>query len=387
MANLLRCQQKKKSVRTRNGKRVVKPSKQMDIVDHHATGIQFQDDIIMEILIRLPVKSLLQFKCVSKSWQALISDPYFKMKHLNHAKNNHKLLVCQSSLDRGDMERTIKFSFYVSPLSNIQEFGCLSKYVQELDFPSTYKPFECHLFCCLSGLAVLGFVSKFDQLFLWNPSTRESTLLPHLEFTRLRTMFGLGYDAMSDGYKILKLDVHRVDQPFVEILSLKSGSWRKICYYPTAICPRLGQKNVIYPCQNCGLCVDTMVFVHGAFHWLGKTISRTYHLASFSSSNEVYGEIPLLEQIHITNEDVLSNYGLSLVEEMVCVSSTHKHQGWGTFKLWVMKDYGVKESWTVLFTIRLSDIVYAKLKYRFANGEVLLYLFETLANAPWSKTV
>ncbi|XP_019261227.1 PREDICTED: F-box/kelch-repeat protein At3g06240-like [Nicotiana attenuata] len=339
----------------------------------------------MEILSRLSVRSLLQFKCVSKSWLALISDPYFKMKHLT--KNNHKLLVCQSWLESVDMEPTIKFSFYSSPLSNAQELNCFSKYVQELDCHSTFKPLECQLFCCFNGLVVLGFYSKFDQqLFLWNPSTRESTLLPHFEFTRLCTMFGLGYDVTSDGYKLLKWTMLKGGQS-IEILSLKSGSWRKICYYPTtiAICPRWGQKLTIYPYRNENWYMDTMVFVHGAFHWLGKTMSRTYHLVSFIFSNEVYGEIPLLEQMHITNEDVLSNYGLLLVEGMVCVSSTHKHQGWGTFKLWVMKDYGIKESWIVLFTIRLGNIVYGKLKHRFANGEVLLYLFETLASAPWTN--
>nr|XP_016450591.1 PREDICTED: F-box/kelch-repeat protein At3g23880-like [Nicotiana tabacum] len=205
-------------------------SKQMDIVDHQATGIQFQGEIIMEILSRLPVRSLLQLKCVSNSWQALISDPYFKLKHLNHVKNNHKLLVCQSWFDSVDMERTIKFSFYSSPLSNVQQLDC----------PSTFKPFECHLFCCFNGLAVLGFFGKSDQqLFLWNPSTRESTLLPHSEFRHLCTMFGLGYDAMSDGYKILKWTMCQIRHS-VEILSLKSGSWRKIWYYPTTIAIALG---------------------------------------------------------------------------------------------------------------------------------------------------
>ncbi|KAM3288200.1 hypothetical protein P3S67_021630 [Capsicum chacoense] len=58
----------------------------------------FQDDIIMEILYRLPVRDLVQFKCVSKLWNALISDPYFVNKHLDHAKNDphsQKLLIYQ----------------------------------------------------------------------------------------------------------------------------------------------------------------------------------------------------------------------------------------------------------------------------------------------------
>lgn len=35
------------------------------------------DDILTEIFLRLPVRSLIRFKCVSKQWQSLISDQRF----------------------------------------------------------------------------------------------------------------------------------------------------------------------------------------------------------------------------------------------------------------------------------------------------------------------
>ncbi|PHU00018.1 hypothetical protein BC332_29805 [Capsicum chinense] len=41
----------------------------------------------MNILIRLTAKSLVRFKCVSKFWTTLISDPYIKKNHLIHARN------------------------------------------------------------------------------------------------------------------------------------------------------------------------------------------------------------------------------------------------------------------------------------------------------------
>ncbi|MCI15098.1 F-box/kelch-repeat protein, partial [Trifolium medium] len=39
-------------------------------------------DLIEEILCRLPVKLLLQFRCLGKYWKSLISDPKFAKKHL-----------------------------------------------------------------------------------------------------------------------------------------------------------------------------------------------------------------------------------------------------------------------------------------------------------------
>ncbi|KAK4369719.1 hypothetical protein RND71_009194 [Anisodus tanguticus] len=85
-----------------------------------AMGIQFDQDIIMEILSRLPVQYLVQFKWVSKLWKAIISDPYFKMKNLNHAKNDRdsqKLLFYEHSLKSGVS------SMYCCPLSSITGFG------------------------------------------------------------------------------------------------------------------------------------------------------------------------------------------------------------------------------------------------------------------------
>ncbi|XP_061371664.1 F-box/kelch-repeat protein At3g23880-like [Gastrolobium bilobum] len=50
-------------------------------------------DVIHEILLRLPVKSLVRFKSVCKSWHSLISDPHFANSHYElSAAPSHKLL-------------------------------------------------------------------------------------------------------------------------------------------------------------------------------------------------------------------------------------------------------------------------------------------------------
>ncbi|KAM1024071.1 hypothetical protein ACFX2C_037394 [Malus domestica] len=45
------------------------------------------DDMIVEIVLRLPVKALLRFRSVSKSWRDLISSRDFVRKHLCLAVN------------------------------------------------------------------------------------------------------------------------------------------------------------------------------------------------------------------------------------------------------------------------------------------------------------
>ncbi|CAL5336658.1 unnamed protein product [Camellia sinensis] len=41
------------------------------------------NELIIEILVRLPVQSLLRFTSVCKSWHSLITNPSFITKHLN----------------------------------------------------------------------------------------------------------------------------------------------------------------------------------------------------------------------------------------------------------------------------------------------------------------
>ncbi|KAG5583020.1 hypothetical protein H5410_053647 [Solanum commersonii] len=63
---------------------------------------------------------------------------------------------------------------------------------------------------------------------MWNPSTRESILLPQPRFLLQNSdcMWGLGYDSTSGDYKILFINGEEL--PGGQILTLKSGSWRNI---------------------------------------------------------------------------------------------------------------------------------------------------------------
>ncbi|PHT32842.1 hypothetical protein CQW23_29179 [Capsicum baccatum] len=142
------------------------------------------------------------------------------------------------------------------------------------------------MYCCYDGLALIK-LRDYPQyaraiLLLWNPSTRESKVLPRTEFSLTKDYScGLGYDSTSGDYKILKID----DAARCEILALKSGSWRKIDKRPAGVFPVLSDTE------------DSLAFVHGMFHWLDSSLEKT--LISFSISNEVYGEIPLPEGISL----------------------------------------------------------------------------------------
>ncbi|KAM3205369.1 F-box protein like [Capsicum annuum] len=332
---LFKCQHKKrKSIEKSKGKCIMELMDVAEATCHF--NCPFQDDIIMEILYRLPIRDLVQFKCVSKLWNALISDPYFVNKHLDRAKND----------------------------------------------PHSQK------------------------LLIYQLQTGYS--------------LGLGYDSTSGDYKILNIHSGRHGSKVPgEIFSLKSGSWRTIDNHPRGI------ENLLH-CSG-----SALALVNDAFHWVcisGNYFddSRAFSLVSFSISKEVYADIPLPGQllrlggnigIGVSELDgmlcaysicehqrkrtfklwVLKDYGvgecnylhldcvigigISELDGMLCAHSICEHQRKRTFKLWVLKDYGVGESWIALFVIDASDILRAVPKYRFADGEVL-FLSTNLLGKP-----
>ncbi|KAK1614502.1 hypothetical protein QYE76_020019 [Lolium multiflorum] len=46
-----------------------------------APAVSMADDLVFDVFSRLPVKSLCRFRCVSRGWHALISDPAFLAAH------------------------------------------------------------------------------------------------------------------------------------------------------------------------------------------------------------------------------------------------------------------------------------------------------------------
>ncbi|XP_047261580.1 F-box/kelch-repeat protein At3g23880-like, partial [Capsicum annuum] len=162
----------------------------------------------------------------------------------------------------------------------------------------------------------------------------------------------LGYDSVSDDYKILKID----DKARSEILALKSGSWRLTNNYPIGNSPDL-------------LCTESLVFVHGTFHWIDDITRST--VTALSISSEVCTEIPLPEQM-LSIYDHKCGRLVSVLTEKLCVYVNYMSRVGNNFRFRVMKDYGVTESWTRLFTIPGPGFLSVIPKYRFSDGVVLL---------------
>lgn len=231
------------------------------------------EELVMDILVRLPVKSLIRFKYVCKSWYALIKNPSFISQHLSHpysSHNNDSILV----FDRPPGDYNPKVSLLHSD-KNFQFFeyvtapifdGCLANDIQ------IYGP--CNGIVCL-------YRRCSNKTVLWNPATKENRVLPlpPSPFDGSRTTAcGIGFDSTRDEYKVVHVlyDFQRRGKN-VGVYTLSTDSWRKV--------------DTIVPADIISFHFSTCV--KGFYYWwaldrLDEYGCGCYVIISFNLSNEVF---------------------------------------------------------------------------------------------------
>ncbi|KAH7542969.1 hypothetical protein FEM48_Zijuj02G0132000 [Ziziphus jujuba var. spinosa] len=138
------------------------------------------EELEIEILARLPVISLLRFKCVCKSWRSLISSPFFIEKHLQvcNSINNPNLLFITKICDRVNWYgMQYDAMFIVSPQT-------LQVIKTQNDPPRVRDSWWPQIFGSCNGLICLYCNVDYGNGAIWNPATRETKGLPcsELEF-------------------------------------------------------------------------------------------------------------------------------------------------------------------------------------------------------------
>ncbi|XP_021800279.1 F-box protein At3g07870-like [Prunus avium] len=149
---------------------------------------------------------------------------------------------------------------------------------------------------------------------------------------------------MSGVYKIVWLRGCYGLEPEAFVLTVGSGTWRSTgkCRY------RFMYKH--------GICLS------GFLHWINY--SRTM-ICTFDLESEDFQELPLPPGWDLES---LKKSGLDFRVLRGCLSVTVRSME--RMSIWVMKEYGVKESWSLEFSI--VDIVYTSYVLKFGDGQLLL---------------
>ncbi|KAI3732404.1 hypothetical protein L1987_63609 [Smallanthus sonchifolius] len=169
--------------------------------------------MIDEILSRLPTKSLLRFRSVSKSLCDGIGSPDFIRLHTLRSPNKLLIIIHKVRYEYGEDTKTMYTIHSQDQLS--------SSYTGIT--PAEY-PFGC--IRTISG-SCNGILCVYDQLrsaiHLWNPSIRrKATVYEHPSWDPCLA-HGFGFDPVTGDYKIL-----RASEAGTFVYTMKTHTWREI---------------------------------------------------------------------------------------------------------------------------------------------------------------
>ncbi|KAI3841359.1 hypothetical protein MKW98_007840 [Papaver atlanticum] len=206
-------------------------------------------DLIIEILLWLPVISLLRFKTVCKLWRATIEGSDFIYRHATFEDSSDKIgnFIFQSR-HRPFFYNFKPHFFSLSPSSSRGEREWFYKYIgvpphlaeaeaEAEDLDQEELPFKVTLAGSCHGILCLHEVEPRD-IILWNPAIKKFRRLPKsLPFLDETLRFcydfvGFGFDIETHDYKVFQTtsfqsDSDHLTKTRVQVYSLHSNSWRK----------------------------------------------------------------------------------------------------------------------------------------------------------------
>ncbi|KAK8634946.1 hypothetical protein V6N13_022826 [Hibiscus sabdariffa] len=268
----------------------------------------FPDEVILQILARLPVKSLFKTKTVCKLWYKLVSDKYF-VKLYNEVSSKNPMVLIDTSVSESKSKSSL---ICVDNLRGVSEVS--------LDFLKDRVKVRasCNGLLCCSSIPDKG------VYYVCNPMTRVSKLLPRSRerpVTRFypdgeATLVGLACDISKNKFNVVLAGYHRTfghrpDGTFIcLIFDSDSNKWRKF----------VSQRDDHFTHMN----KNQVVFVNGALHWL--TGSCSYILA-LDLDYDVWRKIPLPDEV---------SYGTGnrvyLLDSSGCLSLIQISDAW--MKIW-----------------------------------------------------
>ncbi|XP_057430899.1 F-box/kelch-repeat protein At3g23880-like [Lotus japonicus] len=306
-------------------------------------------DLGVEILCRLSVKSLLQLRCVCKSWKTLISDPKFAKHHLLRSSptdfTRHRLILGYNILPND------RFKFLLKDYPLLSVFNAaMPAPATELGYPLRDN-FNLIMDSC-DGI-VLVCANYKRCIVLWNPSTRRFKELPRLEIPESEVegastfiTYGFGYDNLADSYKVVAVFYYETDtggyrknktnfefyKTQVKVHTLGTHSWREIQEFPSCV-----------PFTGAGR------FVSGTVNWLVSDESNWF-INSLDLGKESYQKL-----LPPNDGSEPENY-LGVLRDCLCVLCGDSK----VWNVWLMMEYGNQKSWTKLFSVATELFPYYK---------------------------
>ncbi|KAI3995897.1 hypothetical protein MKX01_017094 [Papaver californicum] len=277
--------------------------------------VNLPKDILLDILVRLPIKSVSRFRCVDKAWCKLLGSPEFLKMHDKHA-----------------MEMNVNFGLMLHNHNDVYTF--------------CYDPSSSTFFGCRNGLVLLRHVNKYYShvLILWNPTTNECKKVPFPTFHETEQCldyveYGIGYNSRRKDFRVVAIG--NFEGSFeVMVYSLKKNKWKAA--------EELHLDNL----DHRKIPDMARMPVDGALHWIADIESMTLPsedpevILCFDIESEQFNHPPLPDLFDENSETSLCVLGGSL-----CLLGFDPEVG---AAVWELKRDEAEKVWTKLFTIDLQ---------------------------------
>ncbi|XP_057963486.1 F-box protein At3g07870-like isoform X2 [Malania oleifera] len=234
---------------------------------------------------------------------------------------------------------------------------------------------ELNMVNSCNGLLCLGEPHDGDSAVIYNPITGEYIRLPNAgadDFSTGYVVWGFGFSSKSNQYKVLKMVLRWIEyDTFIwgaKVVTVGRGGWRNI-----------GPTPVTWDYQS------SSVFLNGSLHWLcDYFVQPTFEIKPpafvlyFDIDSEQFGVFapppPYLSKLC---EKSVSDLSMRELEGCLCICDASNYD---SVDIWVMKEYGVQESWTNVSSVETCWVDRCPMALRQpidnlnnGNGNLLIY--------------
>nr|ABW08115.1 S haplotype-specific F-box protein 7 [Prunus avium] len=304
-----------------------------------------EKEILINILVRLPAKSLVRFLCTCKSWSDLIGSSSFVSTHLhrNVTKHAHVCLLClhhpnvrrQFNPDDPYVKQECQWSLF-----SIETFEERSKLTHPLRSTEHYGIYgSSNGLICISD-EILNFDSP---IYIWNPSVRKFRTPPmstniNIKFSYVDLQFG--FHPRFNDYKAVRMMRTNKNAFTVEVYSLRTDSWKMI--------------EAIPPWLKCTWQHHKGTFFNGvAYHIIEK--GPIFSIMSFNPGSEEFQEF-------IAPDAICAPWGLCIdvYKGQICLLFMCfgcEEEGMDKVDLWVLQGKRWKQLCPFVFPFGYCDLL------------------------------
>ncbi|KAJ8435181.1 hypothetical protein Cgig2_028367 [Carnegiea gigantea] len=299
---------------------------------HSITAIPgcLPQELINDILLVLPAKSLCQFKSVSKSWNGLISTPSFAKSHLHGIKNHTSLLFIH-----GTQATVFSLNLKLKDMCDLVHAGV------EIAGETTPLPLgSIHVMGSSYGLICIQGSNKL--IYVFNPTTKECRNIRFPSLSCSVFGYGFGFVPSIDDYKIVLL-TRKASNNRVYVFSLRDDQWRELDGSGTAFGALAVNPFGDFACAGTSLEVEWNV----AFYWVVQ-VHEGFSLLKFDLIKQNFSRGWYLDQ-NCENSRTRPSIWATKQYDSLCV---YQLFSLSSFEMWMLEaEY---EDWKLMFKLGLG---------------------------------